>query len=260
MKIIPVSSDTLGDRMKALESVEGGRKAHKGMPLIARLDGRAFHTFTHGLKRPFDENLTQLMQETTRHLVDTTNALIGYTQSDEITLVWYLSAESTSQYLFDGRYQKMCSILSAIATAFFNKNLEKYLPSKKDALPLFDARVWQVPTLHEAYLALLWRERDAIKNSITMVALSHFPHQQLQNVSGETKKQMLIEIGDPWEEYEACYRKGSYFKRVEEKRALTAEELAAIPEKHRTTDLVTRRPVKQVLLPDLGTLDEGDLF
>ncbi len=156
-------TDNLGDYMKDLEGVETSRRAAKGKPIIARLDGRAFHTFTHGLKRPFDENLTKLMQDTTRYLVEETNALIGYTQSDEITLVWYLSESSTSQYLFDGRYQKMCSILSASATAYFNKNLAKALPSKKDWLPLFDARVWQVPTLRDAYLALLWRENDAIK-------------------------------------------------------------------------------------------------
>jgi len=267
-------TDTLGDKMKALEMVEGDRRAVKGMPLIARLDGRAFHTFTKGLKRPFDQKLTQLMQETTRYLTEETNSLIGYTQSDEITLVWFLPADEERQrgtekpkknagstYLFDGRYQKMCSILSAMATGHFNRMLPTFLPEKAGWLPLFDARVWQVPTLHEAYQALLWREKDAIKNSISMAAQAHFSPKQLHGVGSEAKKQMLREIGDPWEEYASCYRKGSYFRRVEETRSLTVEELAKIPPNHRQQGLlVTRQPVKQVILPDLATISERELF
>jgi tRNA(His) 5'-end guanylyltransferase len=253
-------NDTLGDKMKALEGVEGSRKAMIGMPMIARLDGRAFHTFTKGLKRPFDENLTKLMQDTTKYLVEQTCALIGYTQSDEITLVWFFPADAVQEYIFDGRYQKICSILSATATAYFNKHLAAVLPEKADALPLFDARVWQVPTLHEAYQCLLWREKDAIKNSISMVAQAHFSDRVLHGASSEAKKQMLREIGDPWENYASCYRKGTYFRRVEEKRPLTELELAKIPEKHRTTELVTRRPVKPVELPYMSDLTVEDLF
>jgi len=253
-------ADTLGDLMKNLEGVETDRRASKGMPMIARLDGRAFHTFTSGLKRPFDENLTKLMQETTRFLTEETNALVGYTQSDEITLIWYLPESSASQYLFDGRYQKLCSVLAATATAFFNRNLEKYLPSKKEWLPIFDARVWQVPSIREAYLCLLWREKDAIKNSITMVALSHFSHKDLQNVNGDIKKSMLRDIGDPWEEYDACYRKGSYFMRVEETRPLTTDELEKIPEKHRTSEKVTRKPVKLIDMPDMISISPTFMF
>jgi tRNA(His) 5'-end guanylyltransferase len=252
--------DTLGDKMKALEGVEGSRKAVIGMPLIVRLDGRAFHTFTKGLKRPFDENLTKLMQDTTKYLIEQTSAMLGYTQSDEITLVWFFPADAVQEYMFDGRYQKICSILSATATAYFNKHLAAALPEKADALPLFDARAWQVPTLHEAYQCLLWREKDAIKNSITMVSLAHFSDKEIHGVNGDVKKQMLREAGDPWEDYASCYRKGSYFKRVTEVRPLTGEELEKIPEKHRTTELVTRRPVKQVELPDLNTISEVELF
>ena len=253
-------NDTLGDYMKELEGAEASRKAVKGKPIIARLDGRSFHTFTRGLAKPFDKDLTMLMRDTTQYLVKETNALIGYTQSDEISLVWYLPEASVSQYLFDGRFQKMNSILAAMATAYFNKNLEKYLQAKKDQLPLFDARVWQVPTLHDAYLALLWREKDAIKNSISMVAQYHFTAKQLNKVTGEEKKKMLRDIQDPWESYASRYRKGSYFMRVTETRALSEEELKNVPEKNRTNELVTRSPVRSVELKDLYLLSEKDLF
>jgi tRNA(His) 5'-end guanylyltransferase len=251
--------DNLGDYMKELEGEESSRKAKKGKPLIVRLDGRAFHTFTKGLKRPYDERLTQLMQLTTQHLVETTNALIGYTQSDEITLIWYIDNNSTSQYLFDGRYQKLCSICAATATGFFNRKMLDVLPEKTNYIPLFDARAWQVPTLNDAYLALLWREKDAIKNSITMLALTHFSHKSLQKINGTVKRIMLTEIGDPWEAYPSFFKKGSYFVRVAEEikmSDLSPEDLAKIPEKYRSDQIITRNAVRQVEFPDLSSLSD----
>jgi len=247
--------DKLGDYMKGFECEESCRKAEKGKPLLVRLDGRAFHTFTRKMKRPFDPALTKLMQDTTQHLVEETNALIGYTQSDEISLVWYLPTNSESQYMFDGRYQKLSSTLAAIATGFFVNALRCLDLPTTGKSPTFDARAWQVPTLNDAFLALLWRERDAIKNSISMVAQAHFSHNSLNGVSGTVKKKMLAEIGDPWESYDSCYRKGTYFTRVPEEYLLNPEDLAKIPAKHRPTDgIVLRNRVKQVILPDLSSL------
>src|SRR5574343_461038 len=152
-------NDTLGDYMKKLEKqLPSASRAEKGKPLIARLDGRAFHSFTRGLQRPFDAALTQLMQETTQRLVKETNALIGYTQSDEITLIWYEAEETPSDYIFGGRCQKLNSILASTATGYFVKRLPELLPEKKHLNPVFDCRVWQVPSIRDAYLALLWRE------------------------------------------------------------------------------------------------------
>ena len=81
---------SLGDRMKSYESLSTSRKAFKGQPLVVRLDGKSFHTFTKGLARPFDQRLSSLMVETTKALVDRFQAKVGYTQSDEITLVWHV--------------------------------------------------------------------------------------------------------------------------------------------------------------------------
>ena len=251
-------SDKLGDYMKSLEGIESSRKASTGAPLIARLDGRAFHTFTKGLDRPFDKGMTELMQETTKFLVTETKAMIGYTQSDEITLIWY-EPDQEKSYMFGGRFQKIASTLSALASAYFNRNLEHYLPSKKDEIPTFDARVWSVPTLEDAYKTLLWRELDAIKNSITMLALKHFKHKEIHGVDSKKKLQMLREIGDPWENYPSCNRKGTYIKRISEFQAFTAEEIEKIPEKHRPAlgEVYLRSKVKIVELPDMQTLEHS---
>lgn len=242
--------DALGDRMKQFENLEGDRRAVKSLPLLARLDGRSFHNFTKGLKRPYDENLSQLMIATTVHLVEETNALVSYTQSDEISLAWFVPEESCSQYLFDGRFQKLTSILGAMATGYFVHNLEatNVLPTKKGQIPLFDARVWQVPSLDDAYDAFRWREKDAVKNSVTMAASVHFSHKSLQNVGSTVKKQMLIDVGDPWEAQPDFFKRGTYVKRIKIMKELDQDELEAIPENHRPSGPVARTVVAPIQL------------
>ena len=243
--------DKLGDYLKQFESVETTRVCPLGKPMVARLDGRAFHTFTRGLDRPFDERLTQLMRETTQFLVKETDALVGYCQSDEITLVWYLPNDTESQYLFGGRIQKLTSILASMASVEFNRNLAFLIPAKSSAFPLFDARVFSVPTLKDAFLCVLWRERDAIKNSITMYALSKFSHKLLQNVNGEQKRAMLRDIGCPWEDLPLRHRRGTYFTRVVRERMLTEEEMVDIPVQYRPTKPVKRSAVEEIHIESL---------
>lgn len=119
---------SLGERMKWYEN----RFADEFMPMvpiIARLDGRSFHNFTKGLKRPYDERLSSLMTQTTAYLVSETNARCGYTQSDEISLVW-LADDWDNEVFFAGKLQKMNSILSAMCSVYFNRNLGNLLPEK----------------------------------------------------------------------------------------------------------------------------------
>jgi hypothetical protein len=144
-----ISDDPLGDRMKEYEMAEAGRRALPGLPTLARLDGKAFHTFTKGLERPYDGRLHALMDATTRHLVKESGALVGYTQSDEISLLFYAATPRAEPFL-GGRFQKLTSILAAMATAFFNRQLAQALPEKAERLPIFDCRAWVVPSLEEA--------------------------------------------------------------------------------------------------------------
>ena len=239
--------DTLGDRLKAIEQVEAGRKAVKGKPLLARLDGRAFHTFTKGLARPYDERMSKLMIDTTKYLVEQTQAVVGYTQSDEISLVWYESADSTGQYLFDGKFQKLTSVLSSIATCFFMKELmEDAIVEKKYEMPTFDCRVWQSENLHDAYLNFLWRQDDAIKNAISMAAQANFSHKQLQNVNSSQKKEMLANAGIDFEAFPQFFKSGTFVRRVTKEVELTDDILAKIPKEHWPTGPVMRSTVEDV--------------
>ena len=245
--------ESLGDHCKSLESGEAGRSAVKGKPLIVRLDGRSFHSFTKDLDKPFDAGLIALMNKTTEALVNEFQPLIAYTQSDEISLVWYLPEDSVSDYPFAGRFQKMCSVTAGFASAMFCKHLASYLPQKMDRTPHFDSRAWQVDSLTEAAQVIVWREFDARKNSVSMVAQSVFSHKQLHGRDTISKIMMLMERGIDWTTLPSHLRRGSFFRRVLVERTLTEEEWLAIPEKHRPTldTLVKRHHVDSIELPPL---------
>lgn len=242
-------SDALGDRMKSYEMAEAGRMLIPGLPVMLRLDGKAFHTFTKGLKRPYDERLSTLMTNTTKFLVEQTNALIGYTQSDEISLVLYTSSPESQTY-FDGRIQKLTSVVASMATMYFNKHLASALPEKVDKMALFDCRVWNVPTLEEAANCILWRELDATKNSISMAAQAYYSHKVLHGKNSSDKQEMLHQKGVNWNDYPSFFKRGSYVRRVTKLMKFTTEELDKLPAKHearKNSNLMVERSVVEVV-------------
>src|SRR6185369_15347403 len=114
-----MSKDDFGDRIKRYEAGETEQYFMPLLPIYARIDGRCFSGFTSGLRRPYDERITRAMVETTRYLVEETHARIGYTQSDEISLVWQQDRYD-SESLFGGKVHKLVSVLASMATAKFN--------------------------------------------------------------------------------------------------------------------------------------------
>lgn len=225
-------ADDLGDQMKDLEMQEAGRRALPRIPLIARLDGRAFHTFTRGMNRPYDIAMMAAMEWTTKDLVSEFKPIVGYTQSDEITLV-FLDPST----LFSGRYQKLTSVLAGMASAVFARiavvNLNNGLPGWSAKLPCFDCRAWQVPDLDSALDALIWREDDAVKNSVAMLAQAHFSHKELHCKDRHEMLDMLHAKGINWNAQPTHFKRGIYVKSTYKMRVLTEEERARIPEKHR---------------------------
>ena len=232
---------SLGDRMKMYEATSTSRKAFKGQPLIARLDGKNFHTFTKGLQRPFDKGLSDLMVFVTTQLVDMFQAKVGYTQSDEITLVWYAQPHETAEYPFDGRFQKIESLTAAWASVAFTANIDRFLPSKTGKLATFDCRAFVVPNLKEAYHTILWRQQDATKNAISMAAQSMFSHKSLQDMSGrQMQERMWKEKGVNFDHYPPFFKRGTFVKRHKILKELSPSEMLAIPEAHRPTGPVER--------------------
>jgi len=246
--------DTLGDKLKEYEGAETSRKAMIGLPLLARLDGRSFHTFTKKFPRPYFPTMSKWMQELTAFLVDDTNACIGYTQSDEISLVWNLTSES-SQFLFGGRFQKLTSVLAGLASAKFNQLVLKDSPSMAHMLPCFDCRVWQVPDLDTAADVFKWRELDATKNSITMAASTEYSHKELHCKTGKEKIEMLWQKGIDWNAYPTFFKRGTYFRRELFSVYLSEDELAKIPSKHRPDGPVMRHRVVEVEMPPVTRIE-----
>lgn len=223
--------DDLGDRMKVYELAEAGRRFMPLLPIMARVDGRCFSSFTNGMRRPFDETMTRMMFTTALELASETNACMAYTQSDEITLAWH-SQDPKSQVWFDGRIAKMTSQLGALATLYFYRAVLKFAPDKADDLPTFDARVWQVPNRTEGANVFLWREWDATKNSLTMAASEHYSHSQLHGKNGADKHEMLFIKGVNWNDFPASFKRGTYVQRRKITRSFTTKELEELPPKH----------------------------
>ncbi|NCP98212.1 hypothetical protein GW796_00695 [archaeon] len=204
--------DTLGDRVKNLEMAQASLCLDEDSPICVRIDGKSFHTYTKGLVRPFDKRLSQAMIDTTNFLVEQTHAKLGYTQSDEISLV-YFKTDDKQQSFFGGRIQKLTSVLASITTAKFNSEILKNLTEKSDQFAIFDCRVWNVPTLQDAAEVFIWRQEDAIKNAISMAAQAHYSHTLLQGKNSATKIKMLAEIGVSWDDYPEFFKSGTYSKR-----------------------------------------------
>lgn len=210
--------DELGKRMKGYEN-ECNRKLVKKLPVIVRIDGRAFHTFTKKLNKPFDDLLIDTMHETMRYLCKhVAGCVLGYCQSDEISLLLQDYKNEETQPWFEYRTNKLCSVTAAMATFAFNRIFENKVAEFYDLCcenrtlfdeneeriktlfdccdngAMFDARAFTLP-FNEVTNYFYWREADAIRNSIEMVGHANFSQNQLHKVNTDGIKKMLFEKG-----------------------------------------------------------------
>lgn len=229
------SRDSLGDRMKTYEAHECGRRFLPMLPVYARIDGRGFSRFTKDMERPYDARMSSAMVETTRRLVETTHASIGYTQSDEISLVWH-SSDYEKAIFFDGKTTKMTSVLAGMTTSLF---INAVLDHFDDGLrylaktPHFDSRVIQLPSQTEAANMVLWRELDATKNAISMAARHYYSHKELNGCNGPLMQEMLFQKGVNFNDYPPFFKRGSFIRRKTVMRpVIVAGSAAGLIERH----------------------------
>mgnify|MGYP001593113058 CR=1 FL=1 len=220
-------------------------------PIIIRIDGRAFHTFTRGFDRPFDKDLLEIFQETTKYLCEEMDASIGYCQSDEISL--YLQAlKPESQILFSGKQQKLVSISASLATAKFNQLYKERFPDSSK-LAIFDSRAFNLPTQipfveDKVTDYFCWRQSDCSKNAISSIAYTKFSHKELNEKSVADRINMLEKAGVYIEEYDPFFLNGTFFYKATVRTKYTKEELAVLPDKHegkKNSDLFIERTVYQ---------------
>jgi hypothetical protein len=215
----------LGERMKMYEHV-WRHKLIRRMPVIIRVDGKAFHTFTKGLNKPFDDIFMDAMQATAEYLVrEIQGCKFAYVQSDEISLLLTDYDTYDTEAWFDNNIQKMVSVTAAKASAFFNQRfglcyVDYAVVSKPEGtfdsayahrvleagsmLPVFDARAFNLDK-DEVCNYFIWRQEDCIKNSISMIARTHFSDKELHGKSTVERKKMLEEkdvfINDKYEKF-----------------------------------------------------------
>ena len=241
--------DELGIRMKEYYEQIPKTKLMRRTPVAIRIDGKAFHTFTRGFKKPFDEILVKSMQETMKYLCENIQGcVLGYTQSDEITLILVDYKNLNSAAWFDYEVQKMCSIAASMATMAFNNFIVKeylgyidYLAAMQDfdteneyvntiskAIDrgaMFDARCFNIPK-EEVTNLIYWRQLDATRNSIQMVGQANFSHKELQNKSCNMIQDMLMtQKGINWNDIPTHLKRGSCCVKTNESETITEDNI-----------------------------------
>ncbi|MBR4027413.1 MAG: tRNA(His) guanylyltransferase Thg1 family protein [Lachnospiraceae bacterium] len=225
--------DELGTRMKEYYEQIPKMKLMRRTPVMIRVDGKAFHTLTRGFEKPFDEILIKTMQETTKYLCENIQGcVLGYTQSDEISLVLIDYQTFSTAAWFDYEIQKLVSISASMATMAFNRyferNVKEYFLKNTSELQekrelekqnaykkamkqgaLFDARVFNIPK-EEVTNCIYWRQLDASRNSIQMVGQAMFPHKELQGKSCNDIQDMLMaQKGINWNDFPTHQKRGT---------------------------------------------------
>jgi tRNA(His) 5'-end guanylyltransferase len=194
--------DSIGDRMKEFYENRTRILLPRRTYTIIRIDGKAFHTYTKGLERPFDSKLVNDMDETACYLCkNIQGAKFAFVQSDEISILLTDFEGITTDAWFDGNIQKIVSISASLATAKFNE-----LRSGKIAL--FDSRVFTIPSFMEVENYFIWRQQDTVRNSISAVAQSMFSHKELENKSTNEMQEMCFQKGVNWDDFVGKLKRG----------------------------------------------------
>ena len=197
--------DDLGNRMKTYYEDRFRFKLLRRTYTIIRVDGRAFHTYTKGMEKPFDKDFIDIMNLVARALLsELAGAKCAYVQSDEISVVLTDFDNLTTDAFFDNNLQKLCSTSASIATAHFNN----FACPKYGKIGTFDSRVFQLPYREEVINYLIWRQKDAIRNSVQSCAQATFSQSKLQHKNVEQQKLMLKEFGFDWEQSEDVLKYG----------------------------------------------------
>lgn len=200
--------DDFSTRMKVYESASQLHLTPR-TPVICRLDGVSFSSFTRGLEKPFDDSLSNVMARTTKVLCDSIQgAIFGYTQSDEISILIQDWKKLNTDRWFGNNVQKMVSVSASAATAFFNKNFQ-HPSTHKDMLALFDSRVFNIPK-EEVANYFIWRQKDATRNSINSLAQSKFSSKELHGKNTSQVQDMLMDThGINWNDIPTKFKRGT---------------------------------------------------
>lgn len=227
-----MANDELGKRMK--ENYEN--RTRYFLPrrtfTIIRIDGKAFHAFTKNFEKPSDSRIHKaFMTSIERFFKEAQGCVFAYQQSDEVSFLLQDFKREETEAWFNGNLQKIASVSSSIFTNEFNNELARIyiedefakedfdlqdfydnisqIPNKISAK--FDSRVFIIPDTVEVMNYFIWRQKDAIRNSISSLAQSLFSHKELHGKSQEDMKQMCKEKNMNWEILNKEFKYGTLF-------------------------------------------------
>ena len=247
-----MDTSDLANRMKEYEK-RNQYYLQKRTPVAIRVDGRSFHTFTRGFKRPFDYIFMKSMQETAKYMCENMgNAKFAYVQSDEITIILTDYDTLETDCWFNYRTDKLCSISASMATMAFNKYFEENVTNEVleykmvphcveiqqeikeyhntliaalDKGAMFDARCFNIPK-EEVTNLIYWRQLDASRNSIQMVGQANFSHNELQNKScNDIQDMLMLQKNINWNDFPTYQKRGSCVVKSDEKETITEDNI-----------------------------------
>ena len=247
-----MDTSDLANRMKEYEK-RNQYYLQKRTPVAIRVDGRSFHTFTRGFKRPFDYIFMKSMQETAKYMCENMgNAKFAYVQSDEITIILTDYDTLETDCWFNYRTDKLCSISASMATMAFNKYFEENVTNEVleykmvphcveiqqeikeyhntliaalDKGAMFDARCFNIPK-EEVTNLIYWRQLDASRNSIQMVGQANFSHNELQNKScNDIQDMLMLQKNINWNDFPTYQKRGSCVVKSDEKETITKDNI-----------------------------------
>ena len=253
-----MDTSDLANRMKEYEK-RNQYYLQKRTPVAIRVDGRSFHTFTRGFKRPFDYIFMKSMQETAKYMCENMgNAKFAYVQSDEITIILTDYDTLETDCWFNYRTDKLCSISASMATMAFNKYFEENVTNEVleykmvphcveiqqeikeyhntliaalDKGAMFDARCFNIPK-EEVTNLIYWRQLDASRNSIQMVGQANFSHNELQNKScNDIQDMLMLQKNINWNDFPTYQKRGSCVVKSDEKETITEDNKMTIRSK-----------------------------
>lgn len=234
-----MSYDTLDDRMKNAYENRYRMYLPDRIPVIIRSDGKAFHSFTRGLKKPFDALFIKTMQDTMEYLCSNIQGCkFGYVESDEISLCLWNWSKNESDAWFGNNLQKMVSISASMAGVAFNRywngNVAEYLckyesdiiteeedkyrttiKNKAEMLmPVFDSRAFIIPA-EEVHNYFVWRQNDCMRNSIQGLAQSLYSEREIHRINtSKLQNKMFSEKGVNWNDYSVVERRGTCIYKI----------------------------------------------
>jgi tRNA(His) 5'-end guanylyltransferase len=216
--------DELGDRMKGFYEDRTRFLLPRRTYTILRIDGKAFHTYTKGLKQPFDDDLIEDMDATACYLCkNIQGSKFAYVQSDEISILMTDFDIIGTDAWFDGNIQKIVSVAAGLATGEFNRlrlkrKMDTTVATAGSIMKLFkwatfDARVFTIPANYEVENYFIWRQKDATRNSISSVARSLYGQKQLEGKNSNQKQEMIFQKGINWNDYAPMFKRGRFIQK-----------------------------------------------